>query len=119
VLIPPHAGVGGIDREQAHAVSVGLGGEPVAEHRRRDTGHRLAKASTALASAHGFATRGAGIGEIEILHSNSVDTVTAGVTNESGDRMSDLGIPAGRRPRQVNVDALGSADRIAMLIEAA
>jgi hypothetical protein len=70
-------------------------------------------------SAHGFPAHGAGVGEVEIFHSNGVDTVTAGVTNESGDRVPDLGIPTGRRPRQVDVDALGWADRVAMLIEAA
>jgi hypothetical protein len=99
-------------------MSVGLGGESVAEHRGRDAGHRLAEAFTAPSAAHGFAPDGAGIGEVEILHRDGVATVAARVAKQSGDRMPDLGIPPRGRPRQVEVDALGSPDRVAMLIEA-
>jgi hypothetical protein len=96
VLISPHAAVGGIDREQVYAVAVGLGGEPVAEHRGRDAGDRLAEAFTAGSAAHGFPAHGAGVGEVEVLHRNGVDAVPQGVAEEPGDRVPDLGIPVRR-----------------------
>jgi hypothetical protein len=96
VLISPHAAVGGIDREEAHAVSARLRGEAVAEHRGRDAGHRLAEAFTAGSAAHGFAPDGAGVGEIEIFHRDGADAVALGVVQELGDRVPHLGIPARR-----------------------
>jgi hypothetical protein len=73
-------------------MAVGLGGQPVAEHRRRETGHRLAEAFPAPAAAHRFAPGAAGVGEVEVLDGNRGDAMPAGVVDEAGDRVPHLGI---------------------------
>ena len=75
---------------------MGLPGQTVAEHRRRNTGHRLAEAFTARSASHRFPADGAGVGEVEILHRDGVDTVPSGVVEKPGDCVADLGIPTGR-----------------------
>jgi hypothetical protein len=118
MLVSPRAGVGGVDCEQADAVAVGLPAQAVAEHRRRDTGHRSAVAFAALPSAHSFAARGAGIGKVKVFHGDGRDVVPLGVVEEPGDRVPDLSISTAERSREVEVNAVWRADWVAVLIEA-
>jgi hypothetical protein len=118
VLVAPSAGVGGVDRVQADSVVVGLGGQAVAEHRCRDPGHCLAEAFTPLTAAHGFSAHGAGVSEVEVFHSNSVEPAPLRVVDEAGDRMPHLGIPARRFTRDIDVDSLRSTNRVAVGVEA-
>jgi hypothetical protein len=119
MLLTPCAGVGGVDREQADAVAVGPPGQAVTKYRRRDTGHCSAEAFAARSSAHRFPTRGAGVSEVEVLHRHVVDAVAAGVVHEPGDRVPNLRIPTRRTSREVDLDALGPADWVAVPIQAA
>ena len=118
MLITPCAGVGGVNGVQRDAMFVGLGGKPVAKHRGWDSGNRSTEPFAAAPTSHGFAASVASVGEVEVLHRDSSDVVLLGVVDESGNRMPDQGIAAIRRPRQVQVDALGLADRVAVWIEA-
>ncbi len=99
-------------------MSSGLRGEPAAEHRRRNAGHRFTEAVAASSAAHGFPACGAGIGEVQVLHGDVVDAMTQCEVDEPGDRVPDLGIPACGRPGKVEIDAVRSADRVAMGVEA-
>ena len=75
---------------------VSLGGQPVAEHRRRQAGHRVAEAFTAPAATHRLPSGAAGVGEVEVLDGDRGDAMPAGVVDEAGDRVPHLGIPPRR-----------------------
>jgi hypothetical protein len=119
VLVSPYAAVGGVDREQADPMAVGLGAQPVAEHRGWETGHRHAEAFSAPAATHRLAPGGAGAGEVEVLDGDRGDAIPAGVVDESGDRVAHLSVAARRGSGQVDVDAVGSPHRVAAAVEAA
>ena len=90
MLVAPGAGVGGVDRVQLDCGCCALGGEPVAEHRGGDAGHRFAEPFAALAAAHGLAPGGAGMGEVEVLDRDGADAMAARVVHQRGDGVPDL-----------------------------
>jgi type IV pilus biogenesis protein CpaD/CtpE len=118
VLLTPGAGVGGIDRQKTNAVSAGLRGQPVAKYRSRDSGHGLAEAFTARTATHRLPTHLAGVGEVEVFYGDSRDVVAPGVADQLGYGVADLDIPPRRRTGEVDVDALRSADGVAVGVEA-
>jgi hypothetical protein len=70
-------------------------GQPGAELRGRDAGHGAAKPFPSLPPAHGVAARGAGVGEVEVLHHDSRTTLLRAQVEQGGDRRSDPPIPPG------------------------
>jgi len=119
VLVAPRTGVSGVDRPQADAVLVGLGGESPAKDARGDPGHGLAEPPPSLASAHDLTAGGPGVGEVEVLDRDGSDAVAATVADEPGDGVPDLGIAAGGAAGQAELDPLGIADRIAVRVKSA
>jgi len=100
-------------------MSVGLCGQPVAEHRGRDGGHRFSEAFSARAAAHGLSPEDARISEVKVFDRDGVDLMAAGVVDQPCDCVADLSVATRGRSRQVNVDACRGADRVTVFVETA
>jgi hypothetical protein len=114
VLVSPCGGVGGVDREQADAVSVRLRGEPVPEDGGGDSGHGGAETFTSLATAHRFPAGLAGICEVQVFDCDGAGAVPQAVVDQAGDAVPDLGVAAAAAPGEVEPNALGSPGRVAV-----
>jgi hypothetical protein len=73
----------------------------------------------AVPAAQGFAAGGPRVGEVEVFDGDRADAMGARVADQPGDRMARLGIAACRGAGQVDVDAVRSAERVAVGVEAA
>ena len=82
VLATPDTAVGGVDRQQLDAGGGGHAGEPSAEHRGRNPGHRAAEPFPPHPAAHGLPAGGPGIGEVEVFDRDRGDAVAAGVVHQ-------------------------------------
>jgi hypothetical protein len=119
VLLAPGAGVGGVDRQKADAVSADLSSEPVTEYTGRDPGHGSAETFAAPPAAQSFPAHLAGVGEIKVLHSNSHDAVPPRVVDQRCDGVADLRVTTGTAAGQIDVDVPRSAGGVAVFVEAA
>lgn len=81
-------------------------------------GHRSAETLAAGPSAHSFSAHGAGVGEVEVFHGNGRDVVPIWVVEEPGDCMPDLSASTVSAARKIHVEALWTAEWVAMLVRA-
>ncbi|BBX95908.1 hypothetical protein MLAC_12020 [Mycobacterium lacus] len=94
MLAAPQAGVGRIDTDYCDAAAGGHRGEPVPETPSRDTRDGAPQPLPTLPAAQCFASGGAGIGEIEVLHRDCAAVVVHGKVEQRGNRGSNPPIAA-------------------------
>src|ERR1700758_439868 len=86
MLASPGAGVGRIDTDHSDATAGGHRGESVPETPSRDSGDGAPQPLSTLPTAHCFASGGARIGEIEVLHRDRAAVVVHGKVEQRGNR---------------------------------
>jgi hypothetical protein len=118
VLAAPRTGVGRVHTDHRDTAPGRHADQSIPESAGGDAGDGAAQPFPARTAAQGFASGGAGVGEVEVFHHNRRTVVVVGVVEQGGDRRAHPPVTvAGTQSRGVHLEADRGADRIARLIE--
>ncbi|WP_326608062.1 helix-turn-helix domain-containing protein [Streptomyces sp. NBC_01800] len=112
VLGSPHAGVGGVDRDNAQALFGGHGHQPGLEFSGGHAGDELPEPLPASVLLPGLLG-----GEVKVFDADRGDTGTPRPVDQAGQSVADLGVAVTGRTGQVVVEAVRGTDRVAVPVE--